>query len=185
MPPLDLRVEDAEPITARKGRDVVILVADDDLTITWSRFAAGERGADLHVHREHTDAFFILHGELTFGIGPDDEQVTVPAGGFVAVPPNVQHSFANESDGEARWLNLHAPDAGFAAYMRGVRDGRPVGFDSFDPPPAGGLPSDRVILRGAEDELDAELPGHRVTTRDAADASHRFVHERGVLAILR
>ena len=28
-----------------------------DLAITWSRYAMGERGPDLHVHREHTDAF--------------------------------------------------------------------------------------------------------------------------------
>jgi mannose-6-phosphate isomerase-like protein (cupin superfamily) len=89
MAPIDLRVADGETITAREHREVVLLVADDDLTITWSRFAAGERGADLHVHREHADAFFVVAGELTFGIGPADEQLTVPAGGFVAVPPEV------------------------------------------------------------------------------------------------
>jgi mannose-6-phosphate isomerase-like protein (cupin superfamily) len=185
MSRVDLRLEEAETITAQEARDVVILVADDDLTITWSRYAAGERGPGLHVHREHTDAFFILEGELTFGIGPDDEQVSVPAGGFVAVPAGVQHSFANESGAEVRWLNLHAPDAGFAAYMRAVRDGRPAGFDSFDPPPDGGLPSAGVVLRGPDGELDAELPGCRVTTRDAPDASHRFVHERSVFAVVR
>ena len=37
----------------------------------------------------------------------------VPAGGFVAAPPNVAHSFANEGAAEARFLNLHAPDTGF------------------------------------------------------------------------
>jgi mannose-6-phosphate isomerase-like protein (cupin superfamily) len=185
MSPTDLRVEDAEPITAREARDVVILTADDDLTITWSRYAAGERGPDLHVHREHTDAFFVLAGALTFGVGPDDEQVTMPAGGFVAVPAGVQHSFANESDAEVRWLNLHAPDAGFAAYMRALRDGEPAEFDSFDPPPDGGLPPDGLILRPPGGELEAELPGIRVTTRAAADAALRFVHEHGVFAVLR
>ncbi len=172
-----------ETITASERREVVLLVAEPGLTMTWSRFAAGERGAELHVHREHTDAFYKLEGELTFGIGPGDEQVTVPAGGFVAVPPGVQHSFANEGDAEARWLNLHAPDGGFAAYMRGVRDGVPGGFDSFDPPPGGGLPADGVVRVGPEGELDAELPGLRVTTRGDGPAVAR--HELGDGRVLR
>lgn len=47
-----------------------------------------------------------------------------PAGTFVAVPPNVAHSFRSDSDGQKCWLNLHAPDAGSAAYMRGAHEGR-------------------------------------------------------------
>jgi quercetin dioxygenase-like cupin family protein len=35
----------------------------------------------------------VLEGELTFAV----ERIGVAAGGFVAVPPDVVHSFANES----------------------------------------------------------------------------------------
>jgi len=38
-----------------------------------------------HVHHEHTDAFYVLEGELTFETGREAETITVPAGGFVAV----------------------------------------------------------------------------------------------------
>src|SRR5215204_5145272 len=93
--PETLRAADGETITRREGRDVVILVESEELTITWSRYAPGEVGTDPHVHREHTDAFYVLDGELTFGLGPDGEPVSVAAGGFVAVPPNVVHSFRN------------------------------------------------------------------------------------------
>jgi quercetin dioxygenase-like cupin family protein len=55
------------------------------------------RWPDPHVHREHTDAFYVLEGELTFAVGPAAERIGVAAGGFVAVPPGVVHSFANES----------------------------------------------------------------------------------------
>ena len=70
---------------------------------------AGERGAEPHVHREHTDAFYVLEGELTFRIGPDLEPVTAPAGTFVAVPPNVIHGFDN--DGYAASLLPQLPCA--------------------------------------------------------------------------
>src|SRR5688572_32300594 len=98
-----------EVITDEERRELVILAERPELTVTWTRYAAGEGGPDLHVHRDHTDAFYVLEGELTFAVGPAGERVRVGAGGFVAVPPNVVHTFANESGAEARWLNLHAP----------------------------------------------------------------------------
>jgi quercetin dioxygenase-like cupin family protein len=143
-----LRLEDGETITQRERRDVVILADREALTITWSRYAPGERGPDLHVHREHTDAFYVLEGELAFAVGPGAQRIRVPAGGFVAVPPNVVHSFANEGSAESRWLNMHAPDKGFAAYIRAARDGRNATWDSFDPPADGGLPATGVIVSG-------------------------------------
>jgi quercetin dioxygenase-like cupin family protein len=142
-----LRLEDAETITRRERREVVILAEGPDLTVTWSRYAAGEPGPDLHVHREHTDAFYVLDGELTFLVGPAAERVPVGAGGFVAVPPNLVHTYVCEAV-ETRWLNMHAPDAGFADYMRGLRDGTGVAFDNFGPPDDGGLPATAAIVRG-------------------------------------
>jgi len=127
---------------------VVLLAERKLLTMTWSRYAAGEQGPDLHVHREHTDAFYVLDGELTFTVGPGAERIRVPAGGFVAVPPHVVHTFANEGTAEARYLNLHAPDKGFAAFLRSRRSGGDASFDSFDPPPDGGLPSAAAIVAG-------------------------------------
>ncbi len=143
-----VRLVDGERITAKERRDVVILAEREQLTITWSRYAAGERGPDLHVHREHTDAFYVLEGELTFEVGPVPERITVAAGGFVAVPPGVVHSFANAGPAESRWLNMHAPESGFAAYLRAARDGLAWRFDSFDPPEDGGRPAAEVIVAG-------------------------------------
>lgn len=143
-----LRLDDAETITQRERRDVVIVVAGPDLTVTWSRYAQGERGPDPHVHREHTDAFYVLEGALTFEVGPGGERVRLPADGFLAVPPNVVHSFANDGTTDARWLNMHAPDEGFADYMRAARDGVAASWDSFDAPADGGLPAVGVIVSG-------------------------------------
>ena len=143
-----LRREDGETITARERRDVVLLTERREISITWSRYAPGERGPDLHVHREHTDAFYVLEGEVTFALGPGADPISLPAGGFVAVPPNVVHAFANEGSADASWLNFHAPDAGFADYLRAARDGADAGFDSFDRPADGGLPATGAIVTG-------------------------------------
>ena len=135
-----------ESISDTPRRKLVILDERPEMSITWTRYANGERGPDPHVHREHTDAFFVLEGELTFTVGPDAERVAVPAGGYVAVPPNVVHTFVNGSGADACWLNMHVPDTGFAEYLRALRDGREPDFDSFDPPDDGGLPASRVVI---------------------------------------
>ena len=140
---------DGEVITKREGREAVLLTAQDQITVTSYRLGPDQRGPDPHVHHEHTDAFYVLEGELSFVLGPDRERVGVGAGGLVAAPPNVVHTFNNESGAEVRFLNLHTPDGGFAAYMRAARDGVDgVTFDTFDPPDDGGLPLSEAIVSG-------------------------------------
>jgi quercetin dioxygenase-like cupin family protein len=101
-----------EPILRREKRDISILVASEEVTITQAKYAAGEQVAAPHVHHEHTDAFYVLEGELTFEIGREPETITVSSGGFVAVPPGVAHSLRNDRDRPARWLTIHARDGG-------------------------------------------------------------------------
>jgi quercetin dioxygenase-like cupin family protein len=141
-----LRLTDGETIADAEHRAVVLLAAAPELTVTWSRYGPGERGPSVHVHREHTDAFYVLTGELTFEVGPDAERVRARAGTFAAVPPNVVHTFVNRSSLPATWLNMHAPDKGFAAYLRAARDGRESPWDSFDPPADGGRPIAEVLV---------------------------------------
>jgi thiamine-phosphate pyrophosphorylase len=77
-----------------------------------------------HVHRVHTDVFYVLEGELEFRLG--DETVRVPAGSCVAAPPGVVHGFRNP--GGARFLNLHAP----GVWARGREAGlAPHEYDTF------------------------------------------------------
>jgi quercetin dioxygenase-like cupin family protein len=142
------RVGEGETITARERRDVILLADHEEISITRSRYGPGERGPDPHVHREHTDSFYVLEGELRFEVGPGLEPVQVGPGGFVAAPPNVVHTFVNDGDVDARFLNFHTPDGGFAASLRGRRDGNEVAWDSFDPPPDGGRPASEAVATG-------------------------------------
>ena len=137
-------------------RRVEILSDRNELHATWSRFGPGRNGADPHVHRRHTDLFYVLDGELTIGLGVDRSERVVPAGSLVIAPPLVVHAFRNGSDAEVRYLNFHAPGGGFADYLRG----RQPGFDSEDPPADGGRPiDDATIARG---ELLADLDELRI-----------------------
>jgi mannose-6-phosphate isomerase-like protein (cupin superfamily) len=157
-----------EVVGDSKVRTVVLLSDCDELHATWSRFGPGLDGAAPHVHRRHTDFFYVLEGELTVPLGPDLEEVVAPSGSLVVAPPLVVHGFRNGSDEDVRYLNFHAPGGGFAAFLRGLRDGSDVPFDSEDPPADGGRPAaDGEVTTG---ELVAEGPGLRVTLLADLDA---------------
>ena len=146
-----------EVIGDTANRRVEILSDDDALNATWSRFGPHREGADLHVHRHHTDLFYVLEGELTVRLGPEGEPVVVPAGTLARVPPLVVHGFRNGSDAEVRYLNLHAPGRRFADYLRAMRDRRSFAYDQHDPPEDGGRPASEAVVGGVEHTL--EQPG--------------------------
>src|SRR3954452_19609105 len=130
-----------QDVSSSPGKHVELLHASPELTVTWSQYAPGEPGPEPHFHREHTDSFYVLTGELSYGVGPDLEPLVLRAGEWLSVPPNVVHAFANATDQPATFLNYHSPDGGFAAHMRGEQPG----FDSFDPPADGGLAADLAV----------------------------------------
>jgi quercetin dioxygenase-like cupin family protein len=137
-----LAVDDGEAVSDGAERTVRIVFEHELIDVTWSRYEHGENGPDPHVHHEHTDSFYVVEGELEFGVGPDVEKVRAPAGTFVLVPPNVVHTFRNVSGATAKYLNFHAPSTGFAAYLRGEDSA----FDNSDPPADGGRPAADAIV---------------------------------------
>ncbi len=151
---------EGEVIGDSDDRRVEILSDDETLNATWSRFGPYREGADLHVHRHHTDCFYVLEGELTVRLGLEDETVTVPTGALARVPPLVVHGFRNGSDAEVRYLNLHAPGQRFADYLRAMRDGRSFTYDQHEPPEDGGRPASEAVA-GAVEHIAAR-PGLHV-----------------------
>jgi mannose-6-phosphate isomerase-like protein (cupin superfamily) len=154
-------------------RRVEILSEDDSLHATFSRFGPGRDGADLHVHRHHSDVFYVLDGELTVKLGPGGDEVTVPAGSVARVPPMVVHGFRNAGDTDVRYLNFHVPGTGFADYMRGLRDKRRVAFDQHDPPADGGRPVSEAQIA---DRADVEA----ISVVERSDSVAPHVHRDAV-----
>jgi len=72
---------------------------------------------DLHTHERHTDAFYVLEGELEVAVSETDTVLLGP-GGFAVAPPGALHSFAVPA--RARFINIHAPGMNFAAYLREI-----------------------------------------------------------------
>ena len=79
-----------------------------------------------HHHDRMWDMFYVLEGVLTVRVG-DVTQDAGP-GTFVRVPPGTVHTFSNDGDAPARFLNLSTP-GGWEGYMRelaqGLSSGRP------------------------------------------------------------
>jgi mannose-6-phosphate isomerase-like protein (cupin superfamily) len=162
--PLLLRAGGGEVVGDSAERRVEILCDRDELVVTWSRVARGRDGAEPHVHRHHTDLFYVLAGELTVGLGSDREEMVLPAGSLVVAPPLVVHAFRNGSaTEEVRYLNFHAPGGGFADYLRG----RTPGFDSEDPPADGGRPvADAVVVPPGTRGVLVDRDEIRIEARD-------------------
>ena len=59
----------------------------------------------------------MLGGEIEFTL--EDRALRAAPGTWVSAPPGTLHGFRNPGPGRARVLNLHTPDAGFAASVRG------------------------------------------------------------------
>ena len=174
-----------EVIGDAPDRRVEILSDHPALNATWSRFSAGRDGADLHIHRKHTDMFYVIEGELTVRLGPAGEEVVVPAGTLARVPPMVVHGFRNGSDAEMRYLNFHAPGMDFANYLRAMRDGREYSYDQFEPPADGGRPITEAVVGGAEHlgdgvTLHADIEAIGAAERRSAAPEAEHVHESEV-----
>jgi quercetin dioxygenase-like cupin family protein len=85
---------------------------------------APDGGADLHFHKQHSDSFVVLEGELEFRVG--GQTVRGTPGTYVLAPAGVHHAFRNVGTTPARALNLHAP-GGFATYWRELNAMRVAG----------------------------------------------------------
>ena len=102
---------------ASEHRVATIKIGRDELAVIEFALGPSFDGPDLHVHDDHTDAFYVLEGEIEFQVG-ETKSIGGP-GTFVAAPPGVEHTFTN-GGGHSRLLNIHAPSADFHHWLRDV-----------------------------------------------------------------
>ena len=122
--PVLLRAGEGE----RLGEYIVLKIERPEISVNEVVRRGPFEGAGPHFHKEHVDVFYVLEGELEVLNGT--ETVRASAGTSVVVPPGIVHGF--RGPGDARYLNIHAPDGGFIEYIRGATGGGPsVDWDSY------------------------------------------------------
>lgn len=186
MEPTLLRPGEGETIVDRPERTVRILADLEGLTLSWFRYEPGQEGPDPHVHRRHTDAFYVLEGELEVGLGPAAAKVQASPGTLAAAPREVVHTFRNRGRATAVFLNVHAPSMGFGDMLRARRDGRDEEaeqFDQFEPPADGGRPLTDAVARGpGEGDSIALGPSRALFKAEGGDGDGDFSLSETTLA---
>jgi quercetin dioxygenase-like cupin family protein len=180
---LPRRILPAEVLVASADETVELLCEHASLGLSASRFAAGAGPTPPpHVHAAHAEAFLVLDGALRFLV--EGGETVAGAGTLVVVPPGVVHTFRVE--GEARFLDFHAPSSGYGVFVRALSAATDedelararAAFDQQAPTPSGGAdPAAIVVTRtgGVDGEAIADRPGRRVTL--LADTEHLTVTE--------
>lgn len=134
------------------GVRIRFLVSSEESGGQWSflEYTAppGFPGPQPHLHRQTTELFYVLEGQLAVTLG--ERESTLAPGGFVLVPPGSVHSFSNPGTEPVRFLIQMSPggtEGYFTALSEMVQnapswplpDMRPVTalaerFDTFSPP---------------------------------------------------
>jgi quercetin dioxygenase-like cupin family protein len=135
----------------RLNERIVVKLERPEISVNEVSVRSTFEGAGPHFHKEHVDAFYVLEGELEIINGA--ETVRAGAGTSVAIAPGIVHGFRNPGPGGARYLNIHAPDAGFIEYLRHAVAGEKFEWDSVDVDEAYGSPEAIVAEAGGGERL--------------------------------
>jgi quercetin dioxygenase-like cupin family protein len=111
-----------EIVADRTGLQVRLLVDTEELGVVEVRSSPGGAAPPAHVHRRHSELFYVLAGELTFTVAGEERRAG--KGELVRVPPDTVHTFAVTGVSEARYLNMHAPSCGFGDFVRALHAAR-------------------------------------------------------------
>jgi quercetin dioxygenase-like cupin family protein len=112
-----------------KNAVYVVKVARPEFSLLEYDSGPAYTGATPHFHEHHTDAFYVLEGELEFTLGRETRRGG--PGTAVVAPPGVVHAFSGTGE-RARFLNIHSPDSGFVEFLRASVRGEDAHFDSVD-----------------------------------------------------
>ena len=87
-------------------------------------------GPPPHIQTREHEGFYIIEGQITFMV--DKQRIEAKPGTFVNIPPNVLHSFKNETNEIAKLIIVLSP-AGLEHFF--VEVGVEVSDSNIKPPP--------------------------------------------------
>ena len=99
-----------EDILAVAGDINTIVPSKEDTGGTYSFIEAKVfpgGGPAPHIQTHEHEGFYVIEGQITFKV--DKQRLVAKPGTFVDVPPNVLHSFKNETDETAKLIIILSP----------------------------------------------------------------------------
>jgi quercetin dioxygenase-like cupin family protein len=120
---MDLHVQGREG--AEQLGSAVLLASFDDLMVSEYVLEPGTEPGDPHYHANHSDAFYVIEGEVEFQT--EGRTVRASAGTLVVAPRGAVHAFPVAIGSRARFLNVHTPNLDFDGYLRKLNEMRARG----------------------------------------------------------
>lgn len=80
----------------------------------------GTEGASPHIHKQLTEMFYVVEGEVELVLG--EQRVIGTPGAFMLVPENTPHGFSNPGQTPAKLLIMFCPADSREQYFEGLAE---------------------------------------------------------------
>lgn len=101
------------PYSIRIFSSILLTLADNRISTVELIIPPRTPGPPAHWHEMHDETFLVTKGTVRFHVpdipGLEGKIVDAKEGDFVVVPTRAPHTFSNETDEEARFINTFTP----------------------------------------------------------------------------
>jgi len=106
-----------------------------------------------HIQTREHEGFYVVEGQIIFNV--DEQRIEAKPGTFVSIPPNVLHSFKNETNENAKLIIVLSP-AGLEQFF--VEVGLEVSNNSVKPPPLTDEQIQKLVSSASKYGMEIRLP---------------------------
>jgi quercetin dioxygenase-like cupin family protein len=106
-----------------------------------------------HIQTREHEGFYVVEGQIIFNV--DGQRIEAKPGTFVNIPPNVLHSFKNETNENAKMIIVLSP-AGLEQFF--VEAGLEVSNNSVKPPPLTDEEKQKLVSLASKYGMEIRLP---------------------------
>jgi quercetin dioxygenase-like cupin family protein len=110
-------------------------------------------GPISHIQTREHEGFYVVEGQIIFNV--DGQRIEAKPGTFVNIPPNVLHSFKNETNENAKMIIVLSP-AGLEQFF--VEAGSEVSNNSVKPPPLTDEEKQKLVSLASKYGIEIRLP---------------------------
>ena len=106
-----------------------------------------------HIQTREHEGFYVVEGQIIFNV--DEQRIEAKPGTFVNIPPDVLHSFKNETNENAKMIIVLSP-AGLEQFF--VEAGLEVSNNSVKPPPLTDDEKQKLVSLASKYGMEIRLP---------------------------